>query len=183
MPLWGNLDLANNAPKHAVISGLGHSNANGVQAYGNTQLSGYISGMSVGVFNANTSKTSNSSIGGDLANKSAHAGWVLRKQGTGPLTQVAIVSPGFGYNIGGGNANGYIVFAGGSGSGANAQWFSNANGAITSVVVLNPGSGYNTAPTASISNTNTAIATFTTVLGGRAGRVHVESLVAMGSTP
>lgn len=184
MPLWGNTDANTAAPKYkGVLRGISHSNANGYIAYSNTQIGAFQPGIALGLFNANVAKTSNVSVGGDLANKSAHAGWVLRKQGTGPLTQVAIVSPGLGYNIGGGAANGYIVFTGGFGSGANAQWFSNANGAITSVVVLNPGAGYNSAPTAAISNTNTAIATFTTVLGGRAGRVHIESIVAMGSTP
>lgn len=179
MALWGNLDQANNAPKFRVAGGWNVS-ANGVQMYNNTQISGYVTGMAMGVFGANTAEVSNSSIGGDL-DYAPHSGWILRKQGTGGVATITINSPGLGYNIGGGAANGYIAFTGGYGSAANAQWFSNANGAITSVVLLNPGAGYNAAPTASIANTNTAIATFVVTAGGRAGRIHDEVIVAMGS--
>lgn len=179
MALWGNKDEANNAPKYAVAGGYGVS-ANGQVLYQNTTISAYISGEAVGVFGVNTAEVSGTYTGDDQ-DYAAHAGWNLRIAGTGPVESIAVVSPGRGYNIGGGAANGYIAFTGGYGSGANAQWFANANGSITSVVLLAKGSGYNVAPTAAIANTNTAIATFAVSVGGRAGRVSYETLVAMGS--
>lgn len=179
MALWGNKDLSNNAPQYQVAGGYGVS-ANGQTLYQNTLISAYVTGEAVGVFGVNTAEVSGTYTGNDQ-DYAAHAGWNLRIAGTGPLTGLTIVSPGAGYNIGGGAANGYITFTGGYGSGANAKWFSNANGSITSVVVNNYGSGYNVAPTASIANTNTAIATFAVSVGGRAGRVSYETLVAMGS--
>lgn len=179
MALWGNKDEANNAPKYAVAGGYGVS-ANGQALYQNTKISAFISGEAVGVFGVNTAEVSGTYTGDDQ-DYAAHAGWNLRKAGTGPVTSIAVVSPGAGYNIGGGAANGFITFTGGFGAGANAQWFANANGSVTTVVLLAQGSGYNVAPTAAIANTNTAIATFAVSVGGRAGRVSYETLVAMGS--
>lgn len=180
MALWGSKDQANNAPKYSIGGAYGAANSNGVQLFANTTIGGYVANIAFGVFGANTEEVSNSTIGGDL-DYAPHAGWNLRKAGTGPVLTIAITSAGLGYNVGGGAANGYIAFTGGSGSGANAQWFSNANGGITSVTLLAGGGNYNVAPTASISNTNTAIATFSVTVGGRSGRVEYETLVAMGS--
>lgn len=179
MALWGSLDQANNAPQYKVAGGYNVS-ANGQQMYQNTLINAFVTGEAIGTFGVNVAEVSGT-YAGDDQNYASHSGWNLRIAGTGPLTGITITSPGRGYNIGGGAANGYITFSSAYGSGANAQWFSNANGSITSVVINNYGSGYNVAPTAAISNTNTAIATFAVSVGGRAGRVTYETLVAMGS--
>lgn len=179
MALWGNKDLANNAPQYRVAGGYGVS-ANGQALYQNTLINAFVTGEALGVFGSNVNETNSSTAPFDETYV-PHAGWNLRIAGTGPLTGISIVSPGRGYNVGGGAANGYIQFTGAYGSGANAQWFSNANGSITSVTVHNYGANYNVAPTATIANTNTAMATFAVSVGGRAGRVTFETLVAMGS--
>lgn len=179
MSLWGSSDLANNAPKYSVGAGYG-SSANGYTLFANTLISAFVSGEGLGVFGANTNEASGASGAGDL-DLVPHAGWNLRVAGTGPVATISVLSTGAGYNVGGGAANGFISFSGGYGSSANAQWFSNATGHITSVTLLAGGANYNVAPTASIANTNTAIATFTVTVGGRAGRVAYETLVAMGS--
>ena len=255
MSLWGNRDLANNAPKFQTGAGVGVA-ANGEQQYANTLINGYVTGIAQGVDGVTAAEAGDSIIsitllsgangyvasqtdfinfiGGGGSGASArfttntrsvnavvllsggsgyrtaptayantanatnatftvtvtapgtqanvdHAGWVQRTQGTGSLTDITITAAGAGYNVGGVAANGFIAFTGGGGAGANAQWFSNAVGNITSVSIRNTGAGYNAAPTASIANTNTSIATFSTTVGGRAGRVTQEVLVAMGS--
>jgi hypothetical protein len=180
MALWGSIDQANNAPKYDIGGAYGAANSNGVQLFANTTIGVRVANVAFGVFGANTEEVSNSTIGGDL-DYAPHSGWNLRIAGTGPVATIAVANTGAGYNVGGGAANGYIVFSGGSGSGANAQWFSNATGHITSVSLLSGGGNYNVAPTAAINNTNTAIATFTVTVGGRSGRVAYETLVAMGS--
>lgn len=180
MALWGSTDQANNAPKFSVGGAYGAANSNGVQLFANTKIGAFVANVAFGVFGANTQEVSNSTIGGDL-DYAPHSGWNLRVAGTGPVATITVANTGAGYNIGGGAANGFIVFSGGQGSNANAQWFSNATGHITSVSLLAGGGNFNVAPTASINNTNTSIATFTVTVGGRSGRVAYETLVAMGS--
>jgi hypothetical protein len=105
--------------------------------------------------------------------KVAHAGWNKQTIGTGPVSTITLGSPGEGYS------NGFLTFAGGGGSGANASIVVDANGVILSVSLLSGGSGYTSAPTATASNTTPAV--LTVEVGGRAGRRSYETLVAMGS--
>jgi hypothetical protein len=85
MSLWGNLDAANNAPVFGPTGGLGMT-ANTQQLYGNTTIATTSSslgraGMAIGVFGVDTAEMANTV---SKANTSgAHAGWVLRKEGTG----------------------------------------------------------------------------------------------------
>jgi hypothetical protein len=108
-------------------------------------------------------------------NKVAHAGWVRQTVGTGPVTALAITDPGEGYS------NGFITFTGGGGTGANASFIVNEDGNVTSVIINSGGSGYTSAPTAIVPGANTEVATVVATVGGRAGRRHYETLVAMGS--
>lgn len=106
----------------------------------------------------------------------AHAGWVRVEAGTGPVVGVTITAAGSGY------ANGEsLVFTGGNGTGAVATINTNAQGNVTSVSISAGGSGYTTAPTIAANTAAGTGATFTAVLGGRAGRVKTEVLVAGGS--
>lgn len=102
-----------------------------------------------------------------------HAGWVKNTAGTGPINAVNVTAGGTGYTD-----NAVVTFTGGGGSGA-AATTRVTGGVITSIVISNPGSGYTSAPTVT-APTGTG-ATFSVVLGGRAGRVDYETLVAMGS--
>jgi hypothetical protein len=87
MSLWGNLDASNNAPKFAGTGGIGLTANTQGALFGNTTFattssSVGVAGQAVGVFGVSALETSNT--GGGKANTAgAHAGWVLRKEGTG----------------------------------------------------------------------------------------------------
>jgi hypothetical protein len=104
-----------------------------------------------------------------------HTGWTRVQRGTGPVKSITITVAGSGYantdtiNISGGltNATGTIA--------------TDANGAITTVTLGANGTGFINVSTANVSITTSAGtgATLTPVLGGRAGRVQTEVLVAL----
>jgi len=81
MALWSSTDANTGAPQFAVASGLGVS-ANGKVLYANTQASAFVTGANVGIFGVDTNEVANTSAA-SKASKPAHAGWVLRKAGTG----------------------------------------------------------------------------------------------------
>ena len=107
--------------------------------------------------------------------KVAHSGWVKQTIGTGPIKGITIVNNGAGYS------NGFLKFTGGGGTGANASFTVNASGNITAIIINSGGSGYTSAPTVVANTSNSAVASLTAVLGGRAGRRSYETLVATGS--
>ncbi len=78
MSLWGNRDLANNAPKFAVASGIGLSQT-GSQLYANTTADVFKTNITLGVFGVSTAEKANTT--GESA-KVGHAGWVLRTKGS-----------------------------------------------------------------------------------------------------
>jgi hypothetical protein len=169
MSLWGNVDQANNAPKSTDAGGHGVS-ANGEVLFGNTQISAFITDAAVGVFGVDTTEQ-----GLATSNKPAHAGWILRKAGTGPV--VTITANTGSYSPDG---NVYLTFTGGgeANTTANAQITTNSVSKLITGVVVNEGGSYLTAPIASAVNAN---AVFTITMGGRADRIQTETLVAMGS--
>lgn len=81
MSLWGNLDAANNAPLQGGTTGVGLT-ANTQQLYGNTTVATVnstvgVAGQAVGVFGVDAQEqTATAAQGG-------HAGWNIRKVGTG----------------------------------------------------------------------------------------------------
>ena len=79
MPLYGNLDAANNSPKSATLQyNLGISQANSNVLYQNTTANGIIAGMTVGLFGISSQE-----VTADANGHGYHAGWVLRKVGSG----------------------------------------------------------------------------------------------------
>lgn len=73
--------------------------------------------------------------------KLTHSGWVLFSLGTGPVGRIDITNAGIGYN-----ANGFLIFSGGNGSGANASFttdYASGNGQVTKITILSGGTGYN----------------------------------------
>ena len=180
MPLWGNLDAANNAPKWGDTAGYGGSSgsvtANTQVYYGNTRTSAFITGAQVGVFGIDQTETQVARRNKSNA-KPAHAGWNIRKAGMGPVLTVTANSGAVGVNT-------HIVFSKGeyyTGSGnttANAVISCNAAGYITSIAVTTPGLYANT-PNAAIF-TGSSNAAFTITMGGRANRVQNETIVAFG---
>ena len=196
MALWGATDDSANAPKWTVASGLGASNTNagiamregfaplGANLYQNTTTSAWVTGIQIGVEGVNTVEIADTTLqnsNGAGYGKAAHTGWNLRKQGTGYISSISIGSAGRGYN-----ANGYLAFTGGGGSGANASYVvsNNANAFSNSIISLSlaaPGSNYTSAPTATAIGSNITPATFTVTMGGRVGRVQFETLVALNN--
>jgi len=169
MSLWGSIDQANNAPKYAVAGGFGVS-ANGQTLYGNTTISAFVANSALGVFGVDTTEqgvTSNP--------KGGHAGWVMRKTGTGPVVSISANTGSYSPD-----GNVYISFTGGGTSNvvANAQVFTNSVSKLITNVVVNSGGEYVLTPSATATNAN---AVFTITMGGRANRVQLETLVAMGS--
>lgn len=81
MALWSSTDANTGAPKWGGAGGLGVS-ANGRTLYANTQTSAFVAGANVGIFGVDTNEIANTSAT-SKASKPAHAGWILRKAGTG----------------------------------------------------------------------------------------------------
>lgn len=187
MSLWGNIDYAtgNNKPKFANTTlTTSESSIHGADA--NTdKYYGAVAGVSP------TEKT----VAATKAQNPAHAGWVSYKIGTGPLKTLAIANGGVGFN-----SAGFLIVSDGStygqGTGANVS-FSIANAqntlqtfstnplwnVISGYTIVNAGSGYSNAAAVTVTATgdNISAPEITVTLGGHAGRVKTEVLVAMGS--
>jgi len=179
MSLWGNLDASNNAPSIGATAGYGGDTpqvTNNTQVYyANTQIGAFIDKAAIGVFGVDAAeqKTSTTST---TTGHPQHAGWVVRKVGTGPVVTISA-------NAGSVGANSYITFSQGNGidgsgnTSANAQISVNTAGYITGITV-NSGGLYANTPIATANSGNSVL---TVVMGGRANRVQTETLVAMGS--
>ena len=180
MSLWGNLDAANNAPKSSAMPGYGGSTpqvtANAQVYYGNTKVDAFITNAEIGVFGVDATEQALTLTAAATKSHPAHAGWIVRKAGMGPVVSISA-------NAGSVSTNGYITFSGGStvtGSGntaANARIYVNTNGSIANITVITPGLYANT-PVGAAPSGN---AVLTITMGGRANRVSTETLVAMGS--
>ena len=149
-----------------------------VNMFGNVTPGVFISGMTVGVFGADATETG-------VSNKLAHAGWQLRKAGTGSITNVSYTGTANGYN----NTDVITVASPQAGGNTTATVSTNATGGALVLTISVPGGGFtavNATPNVAIANSTGGAsggsgATFTAVAGGRAGRVSYETLVAMGS--
>jgi hypothetical protein len=160
MSLWNNTDANTSAPKFAPASGYGIA-TNGDGLFGNT--------TSYGTFGVDAAEQA------VATKKGAHAGWVLRKPGTGPI--VSITANTGSYSPDG---NVYLTFSGGgvANTTANAQIVTNGSKQILSITINDPGRYERTPTIGAVANANVAL---TIVMGGRANRVQAETLVAMGS--
>jgi hypothetical protein len=77
MALWSNTDANTSAPKFAPASGLGVA-ANGSTLFSNTTQDVFVTGAALGVFGVDTTEQQATTTA-----KGGHAGWVLRKVGSG----------------------------------------------------------------------------------------------------
>ena len=178
MPLWSKSDSSNAAPKFSGVSTGIAASASGSSLYGNTQIGAFQTGYkgTVGIFGVDTteqrvSETSNT--------HPQHAGWVAVMKGTGPIVSLTANSNSYSPDSLTGTV--YLSFTGG-GTGtttANAQIVANATTGLITGIQVNNGGNYERAPViGAVANSNVAI---TIVMGGRAGRVQTETLVAMGT--
>jgi hypothetical protein len=177
MSLWGNLDAANNVPKQSEMVGYGGNTPqitqNGQVYFANTKINAFMANAALGIFGVDATEQQNALT---TLGKPQHAGWVIRKVGTGPVVTITA-------NAGSVAVNSYITFAQGNsvnGTGAtvaNAQITVNTAGYIQTITINNGGSYANT-PIATANQGNSAL---TITMGGRANRVTTETIVAMGS--
>jgi hypothetical protein len=164
-----------------------------VNLFGNTTPGAFIPGAAYGVFGVGANNGGSAAIemavnraGGRTIN---HAGWVLRKAGTGSVISVSFT---------GGTANGYnnsdIITVKSTQTGGNSTiaMSTNSTGGGLTLSITNAGAGFllKTIPTSNLSITNSTggtasgnsvVTNFVVNVGGRAGRVSYETLVAMGS--
>lgn len=186
MSLWGNLDNASGNQKPAFANtGFDYSNSTIHGTKGNTATHyGAVMGISTG----------EETRSDGTAQHPTHAGWVSVKYGTGPV--LSITSTG-GSGI---NAAGFLLLTdtseAASGVDVNASFTiansqntlqaystNSALNTISTITITNGGSGWSNASAITVvtNGSNISLPTFTVTLGGKAGRVHSEVLVAMGS--
>jgi len=153
--------------------------------FDNTTPGAFITNMATGVFGVSVTEMSNN-ITNNSQDRPAHAGWVYRKAFTGPIVSLTQTnSGGLGYN----NTDVITVASPQAGGNATASIATNSTGGILSVTLTNAGAGFlavNASANVSIANSTGGTsggsgATFAAVAGGRAGRVHTETLIAFGS--
>lgn len=186
--LWGNKDYETSNLK-PVFANTTNASSNSV-IHGTSANTNKYYGVVAGVSATEQAAVTTSG----LPQQPAHAGWVSLKIGTGPITTIS-VSGGTGINDAG-----YLTITDtsvlGQGTGANV-YYTTANSQNTlesysidptlntygTLTLVSGGSLYSnssdilvTPATAGITN-----GTFTLTLGGRAGRIQTETLVAMGS--
>lgn len=175
MALWAaNSAVGNNAPKSGVLDS---TLPRGNTAFGNTTVDAFRTNKAVGVFGVDPAELANAA-----ANAVSHAGWVKVTQYTGGVVDVTITAGGTGYS------NTDLIEVSGGIVNAAGTLVTNSTGGITSIVVTAPGRGFKSIATSTLAVTNStggatagSTATLVPVLGGRAGRVHMETLVAMSS--
>jgi hypothetical protein len=176
MALWSNTDANTSAPKYApALVQLSPTQNNVNLVYGNTSTGVFITNSAQGVFGVDVSEMANTSVS-NKASRPAHAGWAIRRTGMGG---VATISAGATNKSNVGNA--YITFTGGGtgNTSANAQLFVNSVSNVVTSIVLNSVGMYESTPSGSVSGN--ANVTISLTVGGRANRIHTETLVAMGS--
>lgn len=147
-------------------------------SFGNTTPGAFTNNMAIGIYGIDRLEQAN-------YKEIAHAGWVMRKAGTGPVISITASPGGTGYN----NTDIIKIASTQAGGNATATPTTNTTGGIVSITITNPGAGFtsiNVSGSVSVTNatggaTGGSGATFTATAGGRAGRVHYETLVASGT--
>jgi hypothetical protein len=152
--------------------------------FNNTTPGAFITNMAVGVFGVSATEMAN-----NTANASkeipAHAGWVIRRAGTGPIVSISYSGTATGYN----NTDVITVASPQAGGNATVSLVTNSTGGNLQLTITNAGAGFtavNASANVSIANSTGGAssgsgATWIAAAGGRAGRVHTETLVAMSS--
>lgn len=176
MALWGKTDAAASAPKFTGLA------ANGAIA---NALFGVVT---TGVFGVDASESQYSRA---TTKKPVGQGWVLQQYGTGGVVTIAKNAGGTGY------VNNQVVTLSNGSVNATATLTTNSTGGVTAVTLTSNGSGFantghiriqvaNTTAASNATNGNTSAGsslTLTITLGGRAGRVSREQLVALTAYP
>ena len=169
--LWTMTDANTGVPIYAATAlNLAPTRANANVIFANANVAQAFS-EAIGVYGVDTQEASNTQVT-PAATRMAHAGWVQRTAGMGPVLSITANAGAFG-------TNSFVTFSnGGTGATvANATVAVNTNGSIRTITI-NTGGLYLTTPTAVPVSGNAA---FTVTMGGRANRTQYETLVAAGS--
>lgn len=175
------------ANAHFGNTSAGSRAATDVAMFNNATPSAFISGAAVGVYGVSAPEMANNTLNNSVEH-GAHAGWNLRRAGTGPIVSGVYTNTGTGFN----NNDVLVVKSPVAGGNATFNISTNATGGAVVLTLNTAGFGFNVAtiPTSNLFITNatggsaagnTNVTYFTVTAGGRAGRVHHETLVAMGS--
>lgn len=174
MSLWKNTDANTSVPKYApAYVNLAPTQNNSNTLFGNTQISAIVTRQAVGVFGVDTTEKSNTTGEGQ---KMAHAGWNLRKAGTGGIAGISATGTGTAWG-----STGYLnITGGGVGNTAANVYYTNTAGVFA--FTINAAGNYVSTPSISgnVQGSGAGL-TFSITMGGRANRVSYETLVAMGS--
>lgn len=182
MSRWGNIDNAANSCLHAAAQlNLPANTVNQTALYGNTTTGAFHTNEVNGQFGIDAVEAANTAAD---TKKVTHAGWNLKTTGTGSVLSLAITAGGTGYA----NTDTLRFTAAGTSTvNATATLSTNTAGGITAVTLTNAGKGFtNTTVFAAFANSTGGVSAGTSAnvaasVGGRAGRVAFETLVAMGS--
>lgn len=176
MALWGKTDAAASAPKFTGLA------SNGAIA------NALFNQATTGVFGVDAAE--GQAARGD-GKGGAGQGWILQQYGTGGVLSILAASGGSGY------VNAEVVTLSNGTVNATATLTTNATGGVTSLTLTANGSGFansghivvqvaNSSVASNSTNGNTSAGTGLTLtinLGGRAGRVNRENLVALTAYP
>jgi hypothetical protein len=169
--LWTMTDANTGVPIYAATAlNLAPTRANANVIFANANVAQAFS-EAVGVYGVDTQEASNTQVT-PAATRMAHAGWVQRTAGMGPVLSISANAGAFG-------TNSFVTFSGGGtgNTSANATVAVNTNGSVRTITINTAGL-YLTTPTAVPVSGNAA---FTVTMGGRANRTQYETLVATGS--
>jgi hypothetical protein len=180
--------LGGGANAHFGNTSSGSRAATDVAMFDNTTPSVFLTGMAVGVFGVSATEVANTG-----SERVAHAGWNLRRAGTGPIVSGVYTNSGTGFN----NNDILVVNSPVAGGNATFNMTTNSTGGAVTLTLNTAGFGFtgsgqgnaviatsNLAITNATGGTaagNTTVTYFKVTAGGRAGRVHHENLVAFGS--
>jgi len=156
-----------------------------VRMFNNVTPGVFIPGQAVGIFGADATEVAVSSAKGI-----AHAGWLVRRAGTGSINSITFDTGATAEEYD--NTDIIVVKSPQAGGNATITFTTNSTGGALEFVIQTAGAGFDlaTIPTSNIFITNATggtatgnntLTNFIVTAGGRAGRVHFETLVAMGS--
>jgi len=152
-----------------------------VAMFNNATPGAFISGQAVGIFGVSETEMANN-VANHSKERPAHAGWVVRRAGTGPVISIqfgnSVVTSGYA------NTDTLTFVSPEAGGNGAATIQTSPAGVVTGVTITNKGFGFTLTTLNGANVVYTGSGTgmqWAATVGGRAGRVQTETLVAMSS--
>ena len=178
-----NVQTSNGAPigTYTAVKLGGGANANfgntagsranvDLQMFNNATPGAFMSGVAVGVFGVSATEQANNRLNND--ERGAHAGWNLRRAGTGPVVSFTIVDAGSDL------ANGETLTVSNGTSNATAVVTTNATSNIVSLTITSGGGGFTNTDMAVIEFDRQQYLDVITVTGSTSGFSNDDVIVA-----